>query len=259
MTTLSVTSPSYQILAVQKRPHWGVLIAKRFTDILLSSIGLLLTAVLFPVLAAAIYLDCPGPILYRQRRAGRFRYRRASGQCSFFEFDMFKFRTMRPDAEKFTGAVLAAEDDPRITRVGKLLRKTRMDELPQLWNVLHGDMSLVGPRPERPELIENLALAIPFFEERMRGVKPGITGFAQVNLGYSGRPLPGTEIAALAPLITNPYHLERAAGAEADDMRVKLLYDVAYAAALEHFWAFLRMELAILAKTPLVMLRGLGR
>ena len=93
---------------------------------------------------------------------------------------------MRQDAEKHTGAVLASKDDPRITRIGNLLRKTRLDELPQLWNVLVGEMSLVGPRPERPELLVDLALAIPFFEERMRDVKPGITGLAQISLGYTG-------------------------------------------------------------------------
>ena len=85
-----------------------------------------------------------------------------------------------------------------MTRVGRVLRSTRLDELPQLWCVLIGRMSLVGPRPERSDLLRDLALAIPFFEERMRDVKPGITGFAQINLGYAGEPLPGTEIAALS-------------------------------------------------------------
>src|SRR5262249_10996065 len=142
----------------------------------------------------------------------------------FVEFQMVKFRTMRVDAEKFTGAVLAGEDDPRVTHVGRLLRKTRVDELPQLWNVLVGSISVVGPRPERPELLENLALAIPFFEERTRGCKPGITGLAQVSLGYSGRAPRGTAVADQEALLLNPYKLEGAAGSEADDMRTKLLF-----------------------------------
>jgi lipopolysaccharide/colanic/teichoic acid biosynthesis glycosyltransferase len=260
MTTLSVTS--YQIPALRQprsRTHVAVRIAKRLSDVVLASIGLLALVVIFPVLALVIYLDSPGPILFKQRRAGRLQDGARGARCSFVEFEMLKFRTMCPDAEKFTGAVLATESDPRVTGVGRLLRRTRLDELPQLWNVLRGEMSLVGPRPERPELLENLALAIPFFEERMRDLKPGITGFAQVTLGYSGHPPPGTPIAAMAPLLTNPFQLEPAVGAEADDMRVKLLYDVAYAAALEHFWTFLRMELGVLLRTPLVMLRGLGR
>jgi lipopolysaccharide/colanic/teichoic acid biosynthesis glycosyltransferase len=166
---------------------------------------------------------------------------------------------MRPDAEQLTGAVLAAENDPRITRIGRILRKTRLDELPQLWNVLKGDMSIVGPRPERPELFEHLVMAIPYFEERMRGAKPGITGFAQVSLGYTGRPLPGSPIAAYESTLTNPFKLEQTEGSAADDMRVKLLFDLAYVSALERFSTFIRMELLVLFRTPLVMLRGLGR
>ena len=97
---------------------------------------------------------------------------------------MLKFRSMRPDAERLTGVVVASKDDPRITKVGKILRKTRLDELPQFLNVLLGHMSIVGPRPERTELAEQLAMAIPYFEERMRDVKPGITGLAQINHHY---------------------------------------------------------------------------
>ena len=138
---------------------------------------------------------------------------------------------MRVDAEKLTGAILAQENDPRITRVGRFLRKTRLDELPQFWNVLKGEMSLVGPRPERPELLVNLALAIPFFEERMRDIKPGITGLAQISLGYTGRAPEHSEVAAFEATLTNPFGLEEAEGAEADDMRMKLLFDLAYSAA----------------------------
>jgi lipopolysaccharide/colanic/teichoic acid biosynthesis glycosyltransferase len=166
---------------------------------------------------------------------------------------------MRPDAEKLSGAVLAGENDPRITRVGRLLRKTRLDELPQLFNVFKGDMSLVGPRPERPELLENLALAIPYFEERMHEAKPGITGFAQVSLGYLGQPLPGSEIELLQDSLVNPLHVEGAGGAVADDMRIKLLFDLAYVASLERIDTYLAMELLVIFKTPWVMLRGLGR
>src|SRR5262245_63402012 len=101
---------------------------------------------------------------------------------------MLKFRSMKPDAEKHTGVVVATADDPRITRAGKFLRKTRLDEIPQFINVLRGDMSIVGPRPERPELAEQLAMAIPYFEERMRDLKPGITGLAQISLSYSRKP-----------------------------------------------------------------------
>ena len=109
-----------------------------------------------------------------QRRAGMLKaVTECEGQRTpvFVEFGMRKFRTMRVDAERLTGPVLAQENDPRITRVGRVLRKTRLDELPQFWNVLRGEMSIVGPRPERPELLVNLALAIPFFEERMRDIR----------------------------------------------------------------------------------------
>lgn len=240
-------------------PPLAVRLFKRMIDISAASLGLLLTGWLFPLIALAIVWDSPGPVIFRQRRASSIRGRRPDGRPDFNEFWMLKFRTMRNDAEKHTGAVLATEGDPRITRVGRLLRKSRLDELPQLFNVLTGDMTLVGPRPERPELFANLMLAIPFFEERMHGVKPGITGFAQVSLGYTGRPLEGTEIKRWEPSLVNPFHLPAAAGAEADDMRIKLLYDLAYVAALDDFWSWLKLELYVIFKTPWVMLRGLGR
>jgi lipopolysaccharide/colanic/teichoic acid biosynthesis glycosyltransferase len=228
-------------------------------DIVFALAGLSILAVLLPFLALAIYLDSPGPIFYRQKRASVLRCRDATGRCQFEPFWMVKFRSMRVDAEARTGAVLAEENDPRITRVGRFLRRTRLDELPQLWNVLKGDMSLVGPRPERPELLENLTLAIPFFEERMRDCKPGITGLAQISLTYSGRAPAGSPIASLEHSITNPYGFDAARGALADDMRTKLLFDLAYVASLERFSTFIVTELSIIFLTPTVMLRGLGR
>jgi lipopolysaccharide/colanic/teichoic acid biosynthesis glycosyltransferase len=240
-----------------------VLASVRFTtralDVAASLVGLAMTAPLFPVLAGVIYADSPGPIFYKQTRAGKLLGPNGKGGYKFDEFSMYKFRTMRTDAEKGTGAVIAAANDPRVTRVGKFLRKTRLDELPQLVNVLVGSMSLVGPRPERTELINNLALAIPGFEERMRDVKPGITGLAQINLGYAGKAPEGSEAAAFEQAIVNPYKLDEAEGATADEMRMKLLYDMAYVASLEKFGTFLSTELAVIVKTPMVMLKGVGR
>jgi lipopolysaccharide/colanic/teichoic acid biosynthesis glycosyltransferase len=237
-----------------------VRLAKRTFDVVGAAMGIALTAPLLPVIGAAIYFDSPGPLIYRQRRAGMLLGANGTGgRFRFVEFEMFKFRTMKADAERRTGAIIAQKDDPRITRVGRFLRKSRLDELPQFWNVLRGDMSLVGPRPERPELLENLALAIPFFEERMRNVKPGITGLAQVSLGYSGNAPAGSEVLRYRDDLTNPFKVEGADDAEADDMRMKMLFDLAYCAALEKFSSFVRTELDVIVKTPMVMLRGLGR
>lgn len=251
-----------------------VKIVKRLMDIAASGIGLALSAPLFPVIAAALYLDSPGPIFLRQKRAGELLDDEAEEGSTdlflspkFVEFEMYKFRSMIPDAEKFTGQVIASKDDPRITRVGKFLRKTRLDELPQLWNILRGDMSLVGPRPERPERQVNLAMAIPFFEERMRGVKPGLTGLAQVSLSYSGRAGDDSAIKAFEATLVNPFALEFGEEekdnsdevAEADDMRMKLLYDLPYVISLEDLASFLRMDLSIILKTPIIMIKGMGR
>ena len=251
-------NPVCEVAGERLRLPSAVRVAKRGIDIVMALLGLLVAALFVPFLMLAIRLDSRGPIFYRQKRAAGIRDG-VAGRCSFVTFEMLKFRSMRVDAEKATGAVLADENDPRVTRVGRFMRKSRLDELPQLWNVLIGDMSLVGPRPERPELLENLALAIPFFEERMRGCKPGLTGLAQISLGYSGRPPKGSAVAQMSDCLVNPFKQENVEGSEADDMRTKLLFDLAYVASLEHLRTFLLTELVIILKTPWVMVRGLGR
>ncbi len=147
-------------------------VVNRVFDVLAAGVGMLLLLTAMPVIAAAIYLDCPGPIFYKQRRVGK-------GGRTFW---VYKFRSMVPDAENGR-AIWAQKDDPRVTRVGALLRKTHIDEFPQFLNILKGQMSAVGPRPERPEFVEELAASIPFYRVR-HAVKPGMAGWGLVKQGY---------------------------------------------------------------------------
>ena len=199
---------------------------KRAMDILGALIGLSLTFWLFPLIALAIKFDSPGPVLFRQTRVGRIWPDRME------IFEMMKFRSMCNDAEKGTGAVWATKGDPRVTRVGKFLRKTRLDELPQFLNVLKGDMSLIGPRPERPCISDNLENDIPFYKERTYGVTPGITGLAQIYQGYDET---------------------------LDDVRSKLGYDLAYSLTLNRPAAWLMTDLKIVFLTIWIMITGRGQ
>ncbi len=166
--------PSYLIFNEGFRLGRVSMALKRVGDIVVSAIGLVLCAPLFAVAALAVKLDSAGPVFFTQQRVGR-------GEKLF---RVWKFRSMKDGAENETGAVwTAGRDDDRITRVGRILRPARIDELPQLWNVLKGDMSLVGPRPERPEFVEVLAQRYPYFRARS-AVRPGITGWAQIRDGY---------------------------------------------------------------------------
>ena len=184
---------------------------RRLFDVSLGMIGCVLTFLLVPFVWVANRITDPGDVFYRQERVGK------GGKT----FSVIKFRSMVMDAEEHTGAIWAGEDDPRVTPVGKLLRKTRLDELPQFWNVLKGEMSVIGPRPERPEFIAKLAEQIPFYRAR-HAVKPGITGWAQVQYRY---------------------------GASVEDALIKLQYDLYY---IKHIGPFL--DLQIIIRTLQVML-----
>ena len=184
--------------------------AKRLFDIAASSLLLALSLPFIAVFALLVKLDSRGPAFFRQTRVGLY------GQL----FDVIKLRSMRTDAEA-AGAQFAQKDDPRVTRLGKFIRKTRIDELPQTWSVLKGEMSFVGPRPERPEFVSDLEEQLPFYAERHM-VKPGITGWAQINYPY---------------------------GANLEDSRHKLEYDLYYA---KNYTPFL--DLLILLQTLRVVL-----
>ena len=156
---------------VGDRVYAGV---RRIADILFALTGLGMLALVSPVILAANRVTSSGPLFYRQNRVGR------GGRC----FSVVKFRTMTPDAEELTGPVWAEEHDLRVTPMGRWLRRTRLDELPQFINVLRGEMSLIGPRPERPEFVEDLATELPFYRIR-HAVRPGLTGWAQVKYRYA--------------------------------------------------------------------------
>jgi sugar transferase (PEP-CTERM system associated) len=207
--------PSWFIFAEGFRFSTANRILRRIVNFFAAFVGLVCSLPLLPFIALAIKASSKGPILYRQQRVGR------GGQV----FYCHKFRTMRQDAEADTGATWATDDDPRITRVGKYLRQLRLDEIPQLWCVLKGDMHFVGPRPERPEFVEWLSREIPYYGMR-HVVRPGITGWAQVQYKY---------------------------GNTLEDAREKLQYDLFYIKN-----ASIGLDLLILFQTVKIVLLGRG-
>jgi sugar transferase (PEP-CTERM system associated) len=207
-------SPSWLILSDGFRKSDLLVWAKRMCDVVVSLLAFVLCLPLFVLAAAAIFLESGGPVLYRQTRTG------LRGK----PFQILKFRSMRVNAEQ-AGPQWAADEDPRITRVGKWIRKLRIDELPQIVNVLRGEMSLVGPRPERPEFVTMLEEQIPYYGLR-HSVRPGITGWAQVKYQY---------------------------GASVEDTKTKLEYDFFYIKHLS-----IMLDLAVLFETTKVMLSGRG-
>jgi sugar transferase (PEP-CTERM system associated) len=167
--------PSWLIFGQGFRKNQFIRLSKRLMDLVFSTVGLLLSSPVFLFLPALIKLTSPGPIFYRQERVGE------GGR----NFTLIKFRSMHVDAEKTSGPIWAQSEDPRMTSIGWIMRRLRLDELPQMVNVLKGEMSFVGPRPERPAFVEELRKKIPYYDVRL-SVKPGITGWAQVRYHYGG-------------------------------------------------------------------------
>jgi exopolysaccharide biosynthesis polyprenyl glycosylphosphotransferase len=198
----------------QLMPEWEKKL-KRLIDIGVSLVFLIITSPVLLLTTMAIKLESEGNVFYRQDRCG------INGNI----FRIIKFRSMRKDAEKLTGPVWSQKDDPRITKVGKFIRRTRIDEIPQIINVLKGEMSIVGPRPERPFFVEKLSREIPYYKRRLK-VRPGITGWAQVKHKYDET---------------------------IEDVKIKLRYDLFYIENMS-----LRMDFKILFRTVFVMLLGKG-
>ncbi len=210
-------NPSWLIFSDGFRKPRITRFVKRFTGSVIAGVLLLLTLPLVAIIAVAIKLDSKGPIFFKQERCG----------MDSRPFSLVKFRSMIHEAEALSGPVWATDDDWRVTRVGKILRKYRLDELPQIWNVLKGEMSFVGPRPERPAFVEKLSETIPYYSER-HTVKPGITGWAQVCYQY---------------------------GSSVEEALEKLKYDLFYVKNMS-----LAMDLMILFKTvKIVLLRSGAR
>jgi len=201
-------------------------LTKRAIDIVGSIVGLILSIPIMMMAGVAIKLSSKGPIFYHQQRVGKFE------EDFVALFNVYKLRTMVNDAEKKNGAVWASKQDPRITKVGLFLRKTRIDELPQFFNVLKGEMSLIGPRPERPVFYGKLESGIPFYSQRTFGVKPGISGLAQVMNGYDET---------------------------LEDVKSKIAWDYAYVLSLCSFSGWLQMECNILVRTVYIVLTGKGQ
>ena len=170
---LNELRPSHLIYTGELGPSRTVLVYQQFTNFMAALLGIVVTSPLMLITALIVRFSSPGPILYQQIRVG------LNGSL----FTLRKFRSMRTDAEADTGAVWATKDDPRITPAGRFLRQFRLDELPQLFNVLKGEMAIVGPRPERPEFVKTLSERIPYYQQR-HAVLPGITGWAQINYKY---------------------------------------------------------------------------
>ncbi|MCB9730334.1 MAG: sugar transferase [Deltaproteobacteria bacterium] len=217
--------PVTSLAAQWPKPPLSVRAAKRTFDLTAASVGLLVTAPVIAVIAVAIKLDSRGTVFYRQDRT------RWGPDGTPMTFYMLKFRTMCQAAEAQSGPVWAAKDDPRVTRLGRFLRKHRLDELPQLFNILIGEMTLVGPRPERPSIVATLSAQVPGYGERLAAVRPGITGWAQVQCGYD---------------------------TTFDGVGDKVLHDLAYVAHLYRLSTYLRMELRVLLRTVSVVWYGKG-